>query len=138
MPMTQTTRTVAAIAAAWLLLLPAAYAQTTSPSAGNLPAAATKPKASGAHDMASMQSGDMKKSMDDMSRQMASMPMTGDPDRDFATMMRIHHQGAIDMAQAELATGKDPQMRKLAKEIIAAQKKEIALIDRWLKKAKDR
>ncbi len=69
---------------------------------------------------------------------MASVPMTGDPDRDFATMMRIHHQGAIDMAQAELATGKDPQMRKLAKEIIAAQKKEIELIDRWLKKAKDR
>ena len=38
------------------------------------------------------------------------------------------------MAQAELATGKDLQMRKLAKEIIAAQKKEIALVDRWFKK----
>lgn len=84
-----------------------------------------------------MHSDDMKKSMENMSKQMTSTPMTGDADRDFATMMRIHHQGAIDMAQAELATGKDPQMRKLAKEIIAAQKKEIALIDRWLKKMKE-
>lgn len=85
-----------------------------------------------------MHSDDMKKSMESMSKQMASTPMTGDADRDFATMMRIHHQGAIDMAQAELATGKDPQMRKLATEIIAAQKKEIALIDRWLNKMKGR
>jgi uncharacterized protein (DUF305 family) len=84
--------------------------------------------------MNSMHSTDMKKLMDGMAKGMATMPMTGNVDRDFAMMMRIHHQGAIDMAQAELATGKDPQMRKLAKEIIAAQEKEIALIDRWLKK----
>lgn len=48
-------------------------------------------------------------------------------------MMRAHHQGAIDMSRAELATGKDSEMRQLAKEIICAQEKEIALIDRWLK-----
>ena len=65
---------------------------------------------------------------------MASTPMTGDADRDFAVMMKIHHQGAIDMAQAQLVAGKDPEMRKLAKEIIVAQRKEIALIDRWLKR----
>lgn len=81
-----------------------------------------------------MHSMDMKELMDSMAKEMGTMPMTGNVDRDFAMMMRIHHQGAIDMAQAELETGKDPQMRKLAKEIIAAQKKEIALIDRWLKK----
>ena len=84
------------------------------------------------HSSASTHSTDMKKSMETMSKDMASMPMTGDADRDFALMMRIHHQGAIDMSQAELVTGKDPQMRRLAKEIIAAQKKEIALIERWL------
>ena len=97
----------------------AAHAQTASGTAHN--------------SSASAHSTDMKKSMDTMSKDMASMPMTGDADRDFALMMRIHHQGAIDMSQAELATGKDPQMRRLAKEIIAAQKKEIALIERWLK-----
>jgi uncharacterized protein (DUF305 family) len=37
------------------------------------------------------------------------------------------------MAQGELAYGKDPAMRKLAREIIAAQKSEIALMQRWLK-----
>lgn len=99
------------------------------------PLAAHAQTASGTaqHSSASTHSTDMKKSMETMSKDMASMPMTGDVDRDFALMMRIHHQGAIDMSQAELATGKDPQMRTLAKEIIAAQKKEIALIERWLK-----
>ncbi|WP_313315515.1 DUF305 domain-containing protein [Pulveribacter sp.] len=47
-------------------------------------------------------------------------------------MMRIHHQGAIDMAQGQLRDGKDPQMLKMAKEIIAAQKKEIAVLDAFL------
>ena len=46
---------------------------------------------------------------------MTSMPMSGDPDVDFAMMMRIHHQGAIDMANAELSNGKDPQLKKMAK-----------------------
>src|SRR6187402_1977320 len=64
----------------------------------------------GSHSSPMTHSTDMKKSMETMSKEMASMQMTGDADRDFALMMRIHHQGAIDMSQAELATGKDPQM----------------------------
>ena len=55
------------------------------------------------------------------------MSMTGNSDIDFAMMMRIHHQGAIDMAQAELKNGKEPQMRKMAQDIIAAQKKNRAV-----------
>ena len=47
-------------------------------------------------------------------------------------MMRIHHEGAIDMANAELSAGKDPKMKKMAKNIIAAQKKEIAQFDAYL------
>ena len=58
--------------------------------------------------------------------------MSGNPDVDFAAMMRIHHQGAIDMAQAELKDGKNAQIRTLAKNIIAAQKKEIAQLDKFL------
>lgn len=77
---------------------------------------------------------DMKAMMKDMNDKMSSMPMSGDPDVDFAMMMRIHHQGAIDMAQAELRDGKAPQMRKMATEIISAQKKEIAEIDKFLAK----
>lgn len=77
---------------------------------------------------------DMKAMMKDMNDKMSAMPMSGDPDVDFAMMMRIHHQGAIDMAQAELRDGKAPQMRKMASEIISAQKKEIAEIDKFLAK----
>ena len=49
--------------------------------------------------------------------------MTGDADRDFVGTMLLHHQGAIDMAKYELAHGKDPAMRKLARAIVAAQDK---------------
>ena len=80
---------------------------------------------------------DMHKSMTGMNEKMAAMPMSGNPDVDFATMMRIHHVGALDMAQAQLKTGKDPVMRNMAKKIIAAQKKEIAEFDRWLAKNKN-
>ena len=77
---------------------------------------------------------DMKSMMKNNNDKMASMKMTGNADVDFAMMMRIHHQGAIDMAEAELRDGKDAQMRKLATNIIAAQKKEIAQLDKFLAK----
>lgn len=77
---------------------------------------------------------DMKAMMKDNNDKMSSMTMTGNADVDFAMMMKIHHQGAIDMAQAELKNGKEPQMRKMAQSIIAAQKKEIAQFDRFLAK----
>jgi uncharacterized protein (DUF305 family) len=75
---------------------------------------------------------DMDSKMKTMDAGMA-MPMTGSVDRDFATMMIPHHQGAVYMAQGELSYGKDPTMRKLARQIIAAQKTEIALMQKWLK-----
>lgn len=77
---------------------------------------------------------DMKGMMKDNNDKMSSMKMTGNVDVDFAMMMRIHHQGAIDMAEAELRDGKDPQLKKIAKSIIASQKKEIATFDKFLAK----
>ncbi len=76
--------------------------------------------------------GDMRSAMMAGMKSMESMKMTGNTDRDFAAMMKIHHQGAIDMAQMELKNGKDGKMRALAKRIVAAQQKEIKEIDGWL------
>lgn len=74
---------------------------------------------------------DMMSGMTTMNRDMHAAPMTGDADRDFVAMMIPHHQGAIDMAQAELRHGKDPALRRLANEIVTAQHKEIAMMRKW-------
>ena len=78
--------------------------------------------------------GSMMESMDKMNKAMSSAPMTGDADHDFVVMMLPHHQGAVDMAKFELAHGKDPALQKLAREIVAAQDKEIAFMKNWLAK----
>jgi uncharacterized protein (DUF305 family) len=76
----------------------------------------------------------MNESMDRMDNGMKSAPMNGDVDHDFASMMMAHHQGAIDMAKAELAYGKDSVMRRLAEEIIVDQQSEIQAMQLWLGK----
>jgi uncharacterized protein (DUF305 family) len=63
-----------------------------------------------------------------MSKMMVDMGIypSGDVDRDFVAMMVPHHQGAIDMAQAELRYGHNEQLRRMAQEIIVTQQQEIA------------
>lgn len=56
---------------------------------------------------------------------------TGDADRDFAAGMIPHHQGAVEMAEIQLKYGKDPSLKRLAKSIIAAQRKEIRYMQKW-------
>lgn len=68
-----------------------------------------------------------------MDRGMKKAPMTGDPDHDFAAMMIPHHQGAVDMAKAELIYGKDPVLRRLAQEIVVTQEQEIVVMSTRLK-----
>jgi len=69
--------------------------------------------------------------MDDATARMHAamhVPFTGDADRDFARMMIPHHQGAIDMAIAELRYGKDERLKRLAQEIIVSQQQEIEVM----------
>jgi uncharacterized protein (DUF305 family) len=69
----------------------------------------------------------MKKMMVDM-----MIKPSGDVDRDFVEMMVPHHQGAVDMAQAELKYGHNEQLRRLAQEIVVTQQREIAVMRRAL------
>jgi uncharacterized protein (DUF305 family) len=63
-----------------------------------------------------------------INKMMADMTIkpTGDVDRDFVEMMVPHHQGAVDMAQAELRYGLNEQLRRLAQQIIVTRQQEIA------------
>ena len=65
----------------------------------------------------------MTKMMDGM-----SVKPTGDVDADFVAMMVPHHQGAIEMAQAVLRYGRNPQIKRLGQEIIVTQQQEIAVM----------
>jgi hypothetical protein len=63
-----------------------------------------------------------------MTKMMINMGIqpTGDVDSDFVAMMAPHHQGAIEMAQADLRYGHNEQLRRLSQEIIVTQQQEIA------------
>lgn len=65
-----------------------------------------------------------------MAKMMSGMDVkpSGDIDRDFAAMMIAHHQGAIEMAQAELRFGSNEQLRRLAQEIVIEQQQEISVM----------
>ncbi len=72
-------------------------------------------------------------SMDRMHTAMTSVEPSGVDDNDFVQVMLPHHQAAIDMAKSELIYGNDPQIRRLAQEIITDQQSEIQLMRLWVK-----
>lgn len=117
------------LTALWMVSASAQTQATPAASpAATMPMGDMHKGATGAKDMrASMMIG-----MEDMQK----MPMSGDTDKDFAMMMKMHHQQALNMAEMELKNGKSPEMKTMAKQIIVAQKKEIAEFDKWLAKQK--
>ena len=115
---------------ALVLLAGGASAQTAPAMAASdsMPMGKMQQGSAGSHDMkATMMMG-----MDGMQK----MQPSGDVDKDFAMMMKLHHQQAVDMAEMEIAHGKSSAMKTMARQIIAAQKKEIATFDAWLAKQK--
>ncbi|UOQ77554.1 DUF305 domain-containing protein [Hymenobacter sp. 5516J-16] len=74
-------------------------------------------------------SSKMKASMDGMMQDLPQ-PAT-DPDLSFNQLMTVHHQSAVDMAQAQLAHGRDPQLKKMAQQMITAQQQEIQQFKAW-------
>lgn len=75
-------------------------------------------------------------SMNTMMDKMTSMQMLGDFDMDFANRMIEHHQGAIDMSEAELKSGKDEKMKGMAQKIISMQKEEQSKLKEIVKSSK--
>src|SRR5690349_12913487 len=71
---------------------------------------------------------ELNSSMQKMHQAMASITSSGNSDEDFVRLMIPHHQAAIDMAQTQLMYGKDPEIRRLAQEIITDQRLEIELM----------
>lgn len=110
---------VAAAATALLFALPVAAQD------GGHAGHAMAPQASSPHAEALTAAND--KMMTDM-----TVAFTGNPDRDFILMMIPHHEGALAMARIELEYGTDPEIRKLAEAIVAAQEAEIASMKAWL------
>ena len=90
----------------------------------------------GSMDMGNMDQAhqDLMKSMPEMSKNMHQGMMEKNVDVAFVCGMIAHHQGAIDMAKAELTHGKDPWAKEMAQKVIDAQTAEIAEILAWLRK----
>lgn len=78
-------------------------------------------------------SHEMMQAMEKMNRDMMR-DMTGDPDQDFARMMAVHHEGAVEMSRIFLKDGKDPELRRLAEKTIEDQGREIEQLENWLEK----
>jgi uncharacterized protein (DUF305 family) len=112
------TRTTLAILA--LLAAGPAFAQTGRHAGHTAPAAAGSEAAR-----------EFRATSERMHGAMAIRP-SGDPDRDFAAAMIPHHQGAIDMARVVLRHGRDPEIRRIAEEVVRAQEGEIATLRPWL------
>lgn len=84
------------------------------------------------HDMDDMQGMDHDDmTMGDMSAMLEGK--TGDAyDEAFLRMMIPHHQGAIDMVESTEKSAKHEELKQLARDIAAAQQREIDMMNGWL------
>ena len=85
------------------------------------------------HDMDGMKhDSPYMKIMNDMMTQMDTQAKTQDPDHDYAAQMVLHHQAAVKMAQEELKSGTNQEMKTTAQAIITMQQAEITQFNAFL------
>lgn len=101
-------------------------------SALSSPAQAPQPLASSPRQAATPAAQQMHERMQGDLRAMQAIKLSGDVDRDFAMMMRLHHQQAVEMGQFQLRHGKSPELRTLAQDIVNAQRREIEQLEKYL------
>jgi len=104
-------------------------------------ARANMPQGQGTGDMPGMSMQGMtdaqkayKEAMNKMHPPMMTAIQAKDPDVAFICGMLPHHQGAIDMARAELKYGDNPEAKRMAEKVIKDQGEEIEKMTAWLKK----
>ena len=90
---------------------------------------ADKSQGNGEHD-------ELMQAMDTMMDKMKGIQKSGDPDKDFVTMMIPHHESAVMMAENEISHGKNFDLKKMAQKIIKDQNMEIKQFQEWLAKIK--
>jgi uncharacterized protein (DUF305 family) len=87
------------------------------------------------------ESSGMMRSRQAMMDEMHQMKMSGNTDNDLATMLIYHHKGAINMAEEELESGADQELKDMAQKIKDMSQKEIddlnAIAERYKSSAKD-
>lgn len=83
-------------------------------------------------DTSGMSGKTMMSMMEGMMNNMMAIQSSNSPDNDFASMMKAHHMGAIDMAQMEVARGTDPQIKQMAQKMIDDQQKEVSEFNTFL------
>lgn len=86
----------------------------------------------GSTDTSALAGKDMMSMMNSMMDNMKGMQSTGNPDNDFAALMKAHHLGAIEMAQMEVAWGTDPQIKQMAQKMIDDQQREVSEFNSFL------
>jgi uncharacterized protein (DUF305 family) len=107
-----------------LALLVLAYPAHAS--AQQVPAAAAADKAEQSHQQTA-EASFMAENWAAMNKMMKDMEVkpSGNVDADFTAMMIPHHQGAVDMAEAELHYGHNGKLRRIARNIVAGQRRQI-------------
>lgn len=121
---------VVAAAATLAVTLPAAVTADQEP--GHVVAGDSSAADSGSAQQLSEASKAFDAAMHKMHKNMA-LPYTNNVDVDFVRGMIPHHQGAIEQAEILLKYSENPRLRRLAGGIIAAQKREIRFMEKWLK-----